>query len=132
LELVCELDHTRSDHVGDFGIVDMPNLRSGRREQKELHGSVKALITAAGLTVGFVAANLKPSGLPQPWIDAIRASIVSLVVCVVCAVTTPFALSILYDYSRSKQRNVHWSLLLCFALPEAISPSPSSSEASLI
>lgn len=45
--------------------------------------AMKALITAAGLTVGFVAANLKPSGLPQSWIDAIRASIISLVVCVV-------------------------------------------------
>lgn len=87
--------------------------------RKNYMEAMKALITAAGLTVGFVAANLKPSGLPQPWIDAIRASIVSLVVCVVCAVTTLFAVSILYDYSRSKQRPVPWALLLCFALPEA-------------
>src|SRR6266851_742752 len=80
---------------------------------------MKTLITAAGLTVGFVAANLKPTGLPQVWIDALRVSTGSLVGCVVCAVMTLFAISILYDYSRSKNKTVHWALLLCFALPEA-------------
>lgn len=81
--------------------------------------AMKTLITAAGLTVGFITANLKPSGLPQPWIDALKVSTISLVGCVVCAVTTLFAISILYDYARSKNKVVHWAFLLFFALPEA-------------
>jgi len=50
---------------------------------------------------------------------ALRTGTISLVGCVVCAVTTLFAISILYDYSRSKGKAVHWVLLLFFALPEA-------------
>lgn len=69
----------------------------------------------------FISAGLHQKVMSPEWATALQTSALSLAVCVVCAVTTLFAISILYDHYRSKPggETVHWLVLLVFVLPEA-------------